>query len=106
MEEKKTSYTVFGHGCIVKDQIAALLKLVISLKSFITDGIEVSREVTLVWAGACVILYSVLLFEKLLWPSKTQFSHVLRAALEAILEDFYVNIQHVLTFQLTSVLCT
>lgn len=125
VSEQKAKYTIFGQGYVVKDQVAQVSKLLINLKSFISDAIKVSPEASLAWAGACVILplFSnpstadevqssgfdyvtsrmrlYVGFEEFLWPAHTKIAPDIKQALETSVEDLYVKI---LTFQLTSVL--
>ncbi|KAJ6785402.1 hypothetical protein PWT90_07190 [Aphanocladium album] len=125
MSEQKAKYTILGQEYVVKDRVAQVSKLLINLKSFISDAIKVSPEASLAWAGVCVILplFSnpstadeaqssgfdyvtsrmrlYVGFEELLWPAHTQLAPDTKEELESSVEDLYVKI---LTFQLTSVL--
>lgn len=125
MSDKKAKYTIFGHEYVVKDQVAQVSRLLINLKSFISDAIKVSPEASLAWAGVCVILPLMtnpstadeaqssgfdyvtsrmrlyIGFEQLLWPTHTNIPQDVKEGLESSIEDLYVKI---LTFQITSVL--
>lgn len=125
VSEQKAKYTIFGQEYVVKDQVAQVSKLLLNLKSFISDAIKVSPEASLAWAGVCVILplFSnpstadeaqssgfdyvtsrmrlYVGFEEFLWPKHRQITPDTKEVLEESVEGLYVKI---LTFQLTSVL--
>ncbi|KAH7308372.1 hypothetical protein B0I35DRAFT_482952 [Stachybotrys elegans] len=55
-DEKQIKYTLFGHGFVLKEQVAQAAQFIQAMKNLVDEAIKVSPEASLAWAGVCVLL--------------------------------------------------
>ncbi|CAK7207118.1 hypothetical protein SEUCBS139899_009926 [Sporothrix eucalyptigena] len=56
MEEMKVTYHIAGHEFVLEDQITQAAKLLLWAKDWIGDAIQASPQASIAWAGVCLVL--------------------------------------------------
>jgi hypothetical protein len=125
MDEKTITYHIAGHEFVLRDQVASAAQFVLWGKDLVDQAVKPSAEASLIWAGVCLILplltdpqlaaqanksgfsyvtsrmdFYVALESRLL-PEDTGISEKLKKAFQKDIVNLY---QHILEFQLSSVL--
>ncbi|KAI4149545.1 MAG: hypothetical protein LQ340_004584, partial [Diploschistes diacapsis] len=130
VDEKKTTYHIWGHEFILQDQIARTAKFLEWASDWIGDAVQASPQASVAWAAVCITLplltkpavaeqanrdgftyvttrmrYYVALESLLLPQSKDPRTNPLPTSLELELQGHVLDLyQHILDFQVRSVL--